>query len=109
MITRLSHATLEGFRWLTVAPPEQRDLEIVLMKLGPGGPWDDETVEQLAALLAKGGLGGEVFGTENCRKTYAELKAKGVEFTSEPTERPCGIEATFRDPFGNWFSLTQQG
>ena len=39
--------------------------------------------------------------------TYEELKAKGVQFASEPTERPYGVEAVFRDNSGNWFSLTQ--
>jgi catechol 2,3-dioxygenase-like lactoylglutathione lyase family enzyme len=100
-------ATMEGFRWLTVGARDQRDLEIVLMRLAPGGPWDAETVAQLQALLAKGGLGGGVFEADDCRKTYEELRAKGVEFTSPPTERPYGVEATFKDPFGNWFSLTQ--
>jgi hypothetical protein len=30
-----------------------------------------------------------------------------VQFLNEPTERQYGIEATFRDNSGNWFSLTQ--
>jgi len=36
-----------------------------------------------------------------------KLKAKGVQFISEPAERPYGIEAVFKDNSGNWFSLTQ--
>ena len=100
-------ATLDGFRWLTVGPPNQRDLELVLMKLAPGGPWSDETVAQLQALLGQGGLGGGVFEADDCRRTYEELRGRGVEFTSPPTERPYGVEATFKDPFGNWFSMTQ--
>jgi predicted enzyme related to lactoylglutathione lyase len=31
-----------------------------------------------------------------------------VTFLQEPTERPYGIEAVFRDDSGNWFSLTQR-
>jgi len=41
------------------------------------------------------------------RKTYAELKARGVQFVREPQERPYGIEAIMKDDSGNWFSLTQ--
>ena len=47
------------------------------------------------------------FNTDDCRGTYEEMKAKGVQFVAEPAERPYGIEAVFRDNSGNWFSLTQ--
>jgi uncharacterized glyoxalase superfamily protein PhnB len=61
----------------------------------------------MAALLKKGIFNAGAFNTSDCRKTFAELKAKGVEFLSEPKEEFYGVEAVFRDPFGNWFSLTQ--
>ena len=38
---------------------------------------------------------------EDVHKTYEELKAKGVEFTEEPTERFYGTDCGLRDPFGN--------
>ena len=47
-----------------------------------------------ADLLTKGATGGHLFfTTDDCRKTYEELQAKGVEFTQEPTEQPYGIDA----------------
>ena len=48
-----------------------------------------------------------VFNTDDCRGTYEELKSKGVQFVSEPADRPYGVEAVFKDNSGNWFSLTQ--
>ena len=60
-------------------------------------PEDAETVR---ALVAKGSLGGGVFETDDCRKTFEELSAKGVTFLQEPAERPYGIEALFRDDSG---------
>ena len=30
-----------------------------------------------------------------------------MTFLREPSERPYGIEALFRDGYGDWFSLTQ--
>jgi hypothetical protein len=42
------------------------------------------------------------------RTAYQELKARGVDFLQEPAERFYGTEALFRDPFGNWFSLTER-
>jgi predicted enzyme related to lactoylglutathione lyase len=50
-----------------------------------------------------------VFDTDDCRATYDDLSAKGVEFVSPPQEQPYGVEAVFRDNSGNWFSLTQRG
>src|SRR5258708_18392236 len=66
-----------------------------------------EDAETVRALGAKGSLGGGVFETADCQKTFEELSAKGVTFLQEPAERPYGIEALFRDDSGNWFSLTQ--
>jgi catechol 2,3-dioxygenase-like lactoylglutathione lyase family enzyme len=96
-----------GFRWLTVRPREQRDMEIVLMPVKEGFMFDAQTAEQLRELIKKGKLGSGVFETNNCRATYAELKAKGVEFLSEPKEQFYGVEALFKDNSGNWFSLTE--
>jgi catechol 2,3-dioxygenase-like lactoylglutathione lyase family enzyme len=96
-----------GFRWLTVRPKEQKDTEIVLMPVKAGYMFDEETAAQITSLIKKGKLGSGVFETNDCRATYAELKAKGVEFMSEPKEQFYGIEALFKDNSGNWFSLTE--
>ena len=98
---------MEGFRWLTVAPKGQDDLEIVLMPAG-GGMTGEENTSKLRALVEAGVLGAGVFATADCRATYEQLKQKGVEFKQPPTERPYGIEAMFRDDSGNWFSLTER-
>ena len=96
-----------GFRWVTVAPRNQSDFEIVLMDTKPGFMFEEEAANQLRALISNGKLGAGVFNTPNCQATYEELSAKGVEFLSPPAERPYGIEAIFKDNSGNWFSLTQ--
>lgn len=100
-------ASMEGFRWLTVGPSGRDDLELVLMPAVPSPMMDEETVSSLRALMEKGAMGAGVFNTDDCKATYEQLKAKGVEFMSEPQERPYGIEAIFKDNSGNWFSLTQ--
>ena len=97
-----------GFRWLTVSPPGQPDMEIALMKVQPGPMWDQDTADTLRALIRKGVLGAGVFETPDCQKTYEELKSKGVEFAQPPTERFYGIEALIKDDSGNWFSMTQR-
>ena len=102
-----------GFRWLTVSPKGQPDFEIILMKVAPS-PMEGETqkiqpqdVETIRELVKKGAFGAGVFQTADCHKAYEELKAKGVEFLSPPKDQFYGVEAVFRDPFGNWFSMTQ--
>jgi catechol 2,3-dioxygenase-like lactoylglutathione lyase family enzyme len=133
MITRLSHTTIwvldqdealafyrdtlgfqvrtdermDTFRWLTVSPPGQPDHELIL--LVPGPPMmDDETAEQVKALVAKGVLGPGAYETDDCNRTYAELSERGVNFLSKPTDRFYGTEATLRDNSGNWFSMVER-
>ena len=100
-------AEMGNFRWLTVGVPGQPDVSLVLMSV-PGPPvFDEETRAQITALMAKGAAGGLFFSTDDCRKSYEELKAKGVEFQQEPTEQPYGIDAGLRDPSGNSMRMVQ--
>jgi catechol 2,3-dioxygenase-like lactoylglutathione lyase family enzyme len=101
-----SDATMDGFRWLTVGPKGQPDLNILLATPAPP-MFSEDDAAALRGLVAKGAMSGGVIETDDCRKTYAELKKKGVTFLQEPAERPYGIEALLRDDSGNWFSLTQ--
>ena len=96
-----------GFRWLTVGPAGQPDISIVLMAI-PGPPvMDPETADRVRELMGKGFAGTVFLTTDDVRASYEELKARGVEFTEEPEERPYGIDSGFRDPSGNSFRLTQ--
>jgi predicted enzyme related to lactoylglutathione lyase len=100
-------AELGNFRWLTVSPPGQEDFAVVLMAI-PGPPlFEAETVAQIREAMGKGVAGTVFLTTDDCRASYEELKARGVEFTETPEERPYGIDAGFRDPSGNAFRLTQ--
>jgi uncharacterized glyoxalase superfamily protein PhnB len=95
------------FRWLTVGPADQPDFAIVLMAI-PGQPvMDPDTAEHVRSLMAKGFAGTVFLTTDDCRASYEELKARGVEFTEEPEERPYGIDSGFRDPSGNSLRLTE--
>ena len=98
---------LGNFRWLTVSPPGQEDFAVVLMAI-PGPPlFEAETVAQIREAMGKGVAGTVFLTTDDCQASYEELKARGVEFTETPEERPYGIDAGFRDPSGNAFRLTQ--
>ena len=134
MITRLTHTTLfvldqdlaldfyvnklgftksmdmttpTGFRWLTVTPPKQPDLNLSLLKVEPGDAMKDRTAAILQELLAEGGMSAGAFECDNCRATYADLSAKGVKFLREPADQFYGVDATIEDPFGNTFTLLE--
>jgi len=95
------------FRWLAVGPAGQEDVSIVLMAI-PGAPvMDDATQQQVRDLMAKGFAGTVFLTTDDCRAAYEDLKARDVEFSQDPEERPYGVDAAFRDPSGNHLRLTQ--
>jgi catechol 2,3-dioxygenase-like lactoylglutathione lyase family enzyme len=97
-----------GFmRWLTVRVPGQPGRDILLEKPGPPA-MDEATAEQVLDLVTKGATGFTVgFTTDDCRKTYETLLARGVEVTQEPTEHFYGIDCGLRDPFGNHIRIVQ--
>ena len=99
---------LGGFRWLTVGPKGQRDIEMILLPVGPGPMLDPPTAATLRELVQKSALCVGVLETDDCRATYDELRGKGVEFVSPPQERPYGIEAVMKDDSGNYYSVVQR-
>jgi catechol 2,3-dioxygenase-like lactoylglutathione lyase family enzyme len=96
----------DGHRWLTVHSPAQPEVPIMLVEPAPPAV-DAEVAERLRSLVATGFLGPGALATDDCRGTFRDLAAKGVEFIEEPEERFYGIDAGFRDPFGNQWRLTQ--
>jgi catechol 2,3-dioxygenase-like lactoylglutathione lyase family enzyme len=104
---RADHSMDNGFRWLTVGPKGQPELQIILMKID-GPNFDKDTTASLRRLLEQGILCGGVLETSDCRQDYEDLKSKGVEFSAAPVDRFYGIEAVMKDNSGNWFSLTER-
>lgn len=92
-------------RWLTVSPPEQPDLQLVLFPVTVSKMFPKEVAENLIDLIKKGIFGCGVLTCTDIFATYEELKAKGVEFIKPPTKEFYGTEALFKDDSGNYFSL----
>jgi len=97
-----------GFmRWLTVGVPGQPGRDILLELPAPPG-MDEASAEQIRELVTKGATGFAAgFTTDDCKKTYEDLVAKGVEITQEPVEHFYGTDFGLRDPFGNHIRFTQ--
>ena len=90
-----------SYRWVTVGPKGQ-DLELALWQVGSPDPngWSSEWRPGRSPPI--------VMRVEDCRKTFAEMKSRGVPFKqAEPDEQPWGFSETFSDPDGNLFSINQ--
>lgn len=95
----------EGFRWVTVSPPEQSGVEIVLTDYVAGSPDD---VDTLHGLVAKGALHGVVFRTADVDGTFEKVRASGAEVLQEPMDQGWGVrDCAFRDPSGNLVRISK--
>jgi catechol 2,3-dioxygenase-like lactoylglutathione lyase family enzyme len=94
------------YRWLTVQHSDQPSLQLGLFVPGPP-VHDAATAQTLRAMLAKGAMPGLVLTVDDCRAAYERMRARGVEFTQEPTDRFGSVDAGFRDPSGNGWKLIQ--
>lgn len=89
-----------GLRWLTVAPSDQSDIEIVFVEADT-----PEKRERIGSQVAD-----HVFltlETDDCYRDYKQMEEKGVHFHGEPVEQFYGTEVVFRDLYGNRFDLIQ--
>ena len=94
-------------RWLTVRAPGDPSHDILLELPGPPA-MDEKTAAQVRELISKGASGFAAgFTTDDVKKTYEALKAKGVEIADELTERDYGSDFGIRDPFGNQIRINQ--
>jgi predicted enzyme related to lactoylglutathione lyase len=83
-----------GPRFLTVGVRGE-DFQLVLW---PGKPGEGQAFQIPAACTIE---------TPDCRKTFEELKSRGVNFETEVLEYPWGCIAVFVDPDGNRLQLRQ--
>ncbi len=93
-----------GMRWLTVAPQKQTELEITLLQPNPL-MHGEAHARELLAMVGKQPTWS--YRTDDCRKEYETLSARGVKFVQEPRDEPYGVEAVFEDLYGNTYSLLQ--
>ncbi len=99
-----------NYRWLTVGPPGQPDVQLILASPGPP-MFDPEQTAQLLASVAAGltsGAGSMILTTDDIEATFEDLTARGVEFIQAPQRRSYGHDAAIRDPSGNAIRITQQ-
>lgn len=96
-----------GMRWVTIGPPSQPDINIVLEPpaADPGiSPSDREAISDL---LAKGLLRGLNFKTPDLDAVFDRVQATGAEVVQEPMDQSYGRDCAFRDPAGNMIRILQ--
>ena len=95
----------EDFRWLTLGSAAQPDVEVIITNYVNGSPAD---VNAVAALVAKGAMGGVHFHTDDLDATFDKIRASGADIVQEPTKQPWGTrDCAVRDPSGNLVRIDQ--
>ena len=89
--------------FLTVAPKEGNDTEILLQVPDPKMMGD----EKAADLMNQIGKTSFIFIVDNCKNTVEELRKNGVEILMEPQTQPYGTQAIIADLYGNSLVLRE--
>ncbi|KFU79197.1 Uncharacterized conserved protein PhnB, glyoxalase superfamily [Amycolatopsis lurida] len=94
---------------LSVGPPSQPDVRIVLEPPGAdrgASPSDRSAIEDL---MSKALLSRLVFATDDCDGTFERIEAAGAEVMQEPIDQPDGArDCAFLDPSGNMLRFIQR-
>ncbi|MFI9814432.1 VOC family protein [Saccharothrix variisporea] len=103
-------ADMGEWRWLTMTPPDQPEVQIALADpIMARSPEDAVTVREL---LAKGAMDGVIFEVDDVDATFERIRAAGAEVVQEPIDQPYAVrDCAFRDPSGNMirFSTSLKG
>jgi catechol 2,3-dioxygenase-like lactoylglutathione lyase family enzyme len=95
----------DGFRWITLTPPSQPDVEIVVSDYLADSPADRDTI---ASLITKGAMSGVNFAASDLDATFEKVRASGAEVLQEPMDQGWGArDCAFRDPAGNLVRISQ--
>jgi catechol 2,3-dioxygenase-like lactoylglutathione lyase family enzyme len=87
-------------RWVTVAPPGDSGTTLLLARASKR--------EQHAFIGNQSG--GRVFlflSTDDFRRDYDDMSAKGIKFVREPKQADYGTVAVFEDLYGNLWDLIE--
>jgi len=90
------------YRWLTVVAPDGGDTELVLE------PNAHAASKAFQEAIKADGIPATAFFSDDIRAEVEQLKVKGVEITTEPTEAGGVTIAAFDDTCGNLIQLVQE-
>ena len=97
-----------GMHWITVGPPNQPGVSIVLYPPEATPGLTDEEQRTIAEMMAKGTFASINLATPDVDATFDRLQAGEAEVVQEPTDQPYGVrDCAFRDPAGNLIRIQQ--
>jgi catechol 2,3-dioxygenase-like lactoylglutathione lyase family enzyme len=95
-------------RWITVGPPGQPDVSILLAPPAADPGITDDERRTIAEMMAKGTYGWILLATKDLDGTFEKVQAGDAEVVQEPTEQPYGMrDCAFRDPAGNLIRIQE--
>ena len=95
-------------RWITVGPPGQPGMSIVLHPPAVDPGVTDDERRTVREMMAKGTYAIITLATDDLDGTFERLQANDAEVVQEPTEQPYGVrDCAFRDPAGNLIRINQ--
>jgi uncharacterized glyoxalase superfamily protein PhnB len=96
-----------GMRWITVGPPAQPEVSIVLYPPAATPGLTDEERRTIEEMMAKGSYGSLLLASHDLEAVFERL-AREAEVVQEPTDQPYGIrDCAVRDPAGNLLRVQQ--
>jgi len=99
-----------GMHWLTVGPPDQPEVNIVLYPPGADPGITEDERRTITEMMAKGTYAMLTLASKDLDAAFEQLQAGDVEVVQEPTDQPYGIrDAAVRDPSGNLLRINQVG
>ena len=95
-------------RWITVGPPDQPGMSIVLDPPAANPGITDDERRMIAEMMAKGTYAMLLMATKDLDGTFERLQAGDAEIVQEPTEQPYGVrDCAVRDPAGNLIRIQE--
>ena len=91
-----------GYRWLTVASPEEPDGAELQLALN-----DNSSAKAYQRALFEQDQPAAMFFTDDVQADYERIKARGAEFTMPPTEVTGSTIAQLNDTCGSLIQITQ--
>ncbi|MEJ8277470.1 VOC family protein [Pseudonocardia spirodelae] len=98
-----------AMRWLTVGPPGQPDVAIVLAPPAADPGITDDERRTIAEMMAKGTYAAVLLASNDLDAAFDRLQASGAEVVQEPVDQPYGVrDCAFRDPAGTMVRIQQR-
>lgn len=99
----------ENMRWITVGPPGQPDVNIVLSPPAADPGVTDDERRVIEEMMAKGTYGFIVLATDDLDAAFEKLQAADADIVQEPIAQDYGVrDCALRDPAGNMIRIQER-